>query len=160
MPTFRFDPTLPNHELRLSRAASCSVGAQRTRPERQPPIATHPRTACWKPQPTGGRVQKSTLAYESARAFPYANVHFGTRRHHPHRAQGSRSGLPVGREPPGGTRSEAEMGPASIGQGSRSGLPVGREPPGGTRSEAEMGPASIGKGYFRVERRRRWKPVC
>jgi CubicO group peptidase (beta-lactamase class C family) len=56
-------------------------------------------------------------------------------------SDGSQSGLPVGKEPTGGTRSEAEMGPARSKQGSQSGLPVGKEPTGGTRSEADMGPA-------------------
>jgi hypothetical protein len=56
--------------------------------------------------------------------------------------KGPQSGLPVGKEPTDGTRSAAEMGPASTTQGPQSGLPVGEEPTGGTRSAAEMGPAS------------------
>ncbi len=60
--------------------------------------------------------------------------------------EGSRSGLPVGRGPTGGTRSAAEMGPARSTQGPQSGLPVGRGPTGGTRSAAEMGPASSEQG--------------
>jgi hypothetical protein len=56
---------------------------------------------------------------------------------------GAQSGLPVGEEPSGGTRSEAEMGPARTAQGAQSGLPVGQEPSGGTRSEAEMGPDKV-----------------
>jgi hypothetical protein len=59
---------------------------------------------------------------------------------------GSQSGLPVGEEPSGGSRSEAELGPASSVPGSQSGLPVGEEPTGGARSEAELGPASSAWG--------------
>ncbi len=65
---------------------------------------------------------------------------------HAYFAEGSQSGLPVGIEPTGGTRSEAEMGPASSDQASQSGLPVGIEPTGGTQSEAEMGPARSDQG--------------
>ena len=59
---------------------------------------------------------------------------------------GSRSGLPVGKEPAGGARSAAELGPARSNLGSRSGLPVGKEPAGGARSAAELGPASSKQG--------------
>jgi hypothetical protein len=76
--------------------------------------------------------------------------------------------LPVGKGPTDGTRSEAEMGPASI-EGPQSGLPVGKGPTDGTRSEAEMGPASIKGCPIRLcrlekdrltglEAKRRWGP--
>ena len=82
---------------------------------------------------------------------------------------GSQSGLPVGFEPIGGTRSEAEMGPGRFTQGSQSGLPVGFEPIGGTRSEAEMGPGRFTQGsqsglpvgfepLAGLEAKRRWGP--
>jgi hypothetical protein len=59
---------------------------------------------------------------------------------------GSQSGLPVGKEPSGGSRSAAEMGPVSSVLGSQSGLPDGKEPSGGSRSAAEMGPVSSVEG--------------
>jgi anion-transporting ArsA/GET3 family ATPase len=65
-------------------------------------------------------------------------------------AKGSQSGLPVGQEPTDGTRSAAEMGPASTTQGSQSGLPVGMEPAGGSRSGAEMGPGRSAQGSLAI----------
>jgi beta-lactamase class A len=62
-------------------------------------------------------------------------------------AQGSQSGLPVGKGPADGARSEAELGPVRSEQGSQSGLPVGKGPADGARSEAEMGPVRSEQGF-------------
>jgi hypothetical protein len=55
------------------------------------------------------------------------------------------SGLPVGKGSTGGSRSEAELGPARSAQDSQSCLPVGKGSTGGSRSEAELGPARSAK---------------
>jgi ATP-dependent DNA helicase DinG len=49
-----------------------------------------------------------------------------------------------------GATSLAEELTAAMEMGARSGLPVGIAPPGGTRSEAEMGPASSNRGAVRT----------
>jgi hypothetical protein len=182
MPTFRSTP----HHLATTRLGRLQA---RVRPvlQRMARRKEHAVVSNSQRRTTGARVRKSTLAYESARALPYASLHFGTR-HHLHRSQGSRSGLPVGREPLAGLEAKRRWGPPVLarvpdpacrseenpwrdskrsGDGARQywqGFPIrlaGRKrTPGGTRSEAEMGPASIGKGCFRVQRRRRGKVVC
>jgi error-prone DNA polymerase len=62
------------------------------------------------------------------------------------RAGGSQSGLPVGEEPPGGTRSGAELGPASVNRGtSESGWRPGRARIGNPQPNVEPYPSPQAK---------------
>jgi PHP domain len=62
------------------------------------------------------------------------------------RAGGSQSGLPVGEEPPGGTRSGAELGPASVNRGtSESGWRPGRARTGNPKPNVEPYPSPQAK---------------